>query len=305
MRMNRKILRGRGRWVIASSLAIVLLAGGVAFAVGTIPGEDGVIHGCYNNSKGTLRVIDATTDSCNDRETAISWNQQGVPGADGTDGADGTNGIPVSQTCPEGDYVSGIGSDGSLTCTPLPGAGPSDPDNDSAPQLVVSLMTGNNGRTMPGQWTVASGFIQFFNPLQVQAVDASGTPVADFSGTVALNSSCPLATEGGASHTYTGADAGSFTFSIGLGDNAGFGATMGVYPSDISNPGVVCTVTATDTTGQAIDGSQDLRAAGEFCDGVDNNANGNADEAFPEKGSYSPDQREYVCSTDGMSLTTI
>lgn len=92
MRMNRKVLRRRGRWVIASSLATVVLAGSLAWAVGTIPGTDGVIHGCYNNSKGALRVIDPTTDSCTDRERSIFWNQTGPPGPAGSPGPQGSPG---------------------------------------------------------------------------------------------------------------------------------------------------------------------------------------------------------------------
>ena len=92
--MPRIALHKHARLLIGSSLAIVLLAGGVAFAVGTIPGEDGVIHGCYNNRTGVLRVIDPTAKSCTDKENSLFWNQQGVPGSDGADGTNGTNGVP-------------------------------------------------------------------------------------------------------------------------------------------------------------------------------------------------------------------
>lgn len=74
----------------------LILAGGVAHA--TIPAADGTVDGCYHNTGGTLRVVDATVSQCRSSETAISWNQvgpqgpQGVKGEDGKDGADGPKG---------------------------------------------------------------------------------------------------------------------------------------------------------------------------------------------------------------------
>lgn len=91
--MSLIALRKYARLLIGSSLAIVLLAGGVAFAVGTIPGQDGVIHACFKSSTGDLRVIDPTRASCNPSESPIFWNQEGVPGQDGADGTNGTDGI--------------------------------------------------------------------------------------------------------------------------------------------------------------------------------------------------------------------
>lgn len=152
--MPRITLRKHARLLIGSSLAIVLLAGGVAFAVGTIPGSDGVIHGCYNNRTGALRVIDPASTSCADKESPIFWNQEGAPGDDGTDG---TNGIPVSQTCPEGDYVSGIAADGSLTCTSLPGGGTSDPDTDGDGYPASTDCNDTDAAINPGATEVDNG----------------------------------------------------------------------------------------------------------------------------------------------------
>ena len=59
--MNRKVLRRHASWATASSIAIVVVAGGLAWATGVIPGADGVIHGCYNTTNGNLRVIDPAT----------------------------------------------------------------------------------------------------------------------------------------------------------------------------------------------------------------------------------------------------
>jgi hypothetical protein len=98
--MIPKALRKHVRWVIASGLATVLLLSGVAFALGTIPGADGVIHGCYNNRTGVLRVIDPG-GSCGDRESALFWNQKGAPGAEGPEGPSGPEG-PLGPEGPPG-----------------------------------------------------------------------------------------------------------------------------------------------------------------------------------------------------------
>jgi hypothetical protein len=70
--------------MVVALLALVIAIGGVAVA--SIPGPGGVIKGCYNNTTGTLRVIDSAA-ACDTRvETALSWNQTGPKGAQGAPG---------------------------------------------------------------------------------------------------------------------------------------------------------------------------------------------------------------------------
>lgn len=73
--------RGRRRrrlLVVCGAVAAVALAGGaVAMAVIPDPGS-GVIHGCYDDSTGALRVIDPSTSSCSGTETALDWNARGL-----------------------------------------------------------------------------------------------------------------------------------------------------------------------------------------------------------------------------------
>jgi hypothetical protein len=75
----------------AGALFAVAIAGGVAWA--SIPGNGGVIQGCYD-SGGNVKVVPALP--CPRGYTAFAWNQQGLKGADGAsgkDGANGTNGV--------------------------------------------------------------------------------------------------------------------------------------------------------------------------------------------------------------------
>jgi hypothetical protein len=85
------LTRGQARWAALGVIVAALSAGGIAYA--SIPGSDGVIHGCYKTVGGSLRVID--TDSggaCNASETPLSWNQTGQRGPTGPQGVQGLPG---------------------------------------------------------------------------------------------------------------------------------------------------------------------------------------------------------------------
>jgi len=76
-------------------VAALAAVGGVAYS--SIPDAQGVIHGCYDNSSGALRVIDtAGSDVCRGGETALDWNQQGQPGPTGHTGLPGPPGVALT-----------------------------------------------------------------------------------------------------------------------------------------------------------------------------------------------------------------
>lgn len=74
----------------------IFVLGGVAVA--TIPDGQGVIHGCYKNNSGVVRIIDDSVDTCTSQETAITWSQTGPAGQDGTNGIDGQDGSDATAT---------------------------------------------------------------------------------------------------------------------------------------------------------------------------------------------------------------
>jgi hypothetical protein len=82
------IIRSTKFWLLGA----VVAAGLAGTAYATIPGGDGLIHGCYAKSGGTLRVIDASVTNCKSGETALNWNQQGQPGPQGPQGEPGPPG---------------------------------------------------------------------------------------------------------------------------------------------------------------------------------------------------------------------
>jgi hypothetical protein len=69
----------------------LLAAGGIAYA--TIPDASGVIHGCYNKTQGSLRVIDTDkAQTCTNGEAPLNWSQTGPQGVQGPQGIQGPQG---------------------------------------------------------------------------------------------------------------------------------------------------------------------------------------------------------------------
>ena len=108
----------QGRLTRRSSVTVLALTGALA-AVGVgyaaIPGGGGVIHGCYADLTGQLRVIDAEAGAkCAKRETALSFNQQGPKGDTGPRGLQGEPGqdgvAEFPDTLPSGKTLRGAWS---------------------------------------------------------------------------------------------------------------------------------------------------------------------------------------------------
>jgi hypothetical protein len=112
-----RIIRSTKFWLLAA----VVTAGLAGTAYATIPGGDGVIHGCYAKSGGTLRVIDASVTNCKSGESALNWSQQGVPGPQGPQGEKGEPG-EQGPPGPAGGVDSFGASQGSNTPSLTPGA---------------------------------------------------------------------------------------------------------------------------------------------------------------------------------------
>jgi hypothetical protein len=99
---------------ILIAVAVGLAAGGIAYA--SIPGPDGVIHGCYAKINGQLRVIDSSLGgACTSSEKPLNGNQIGPTGPRGPSDAylasDGGKAISVQGTTlvslslPAGNYT--------------------------------------------------------------------------------------------------------------------------------------------------------------------------------------------------------
>jgi len=82
-------------------VAVALVLGGT-YAYASIPDSGGVIHGCFNNTNGQLRVFDPAATKpgpCSQTESALDWNQigpQGPQGIQGPQGPQGPKGDPAT-----------------------------------------------------------------------------------------------------------------------------------------------------------------------------------------------------------------
>ena len=120
--MKARLMRKSGI-AIAATAVVTAATGIVAYA--TIPDGNGVIHGCYSKSTGTIRVIDDSVTNCSSKETSLNWNVQGQQGPQGATGPQGLQG-PQGASGPQG-------SQG------VPGpAGPTGPSGTSHGYLATS-----------------------------------------------------------------------------------------------------------------------------------------------------------------------
>jgi hypothetical protein len=95
-----------------AALLAVTAAAGAAWSTD----DSTVIHGCVS-ARGNLRVVTAA-DQCTDRETALTWNQQGPQGPAGADGANGVDGTATfaGWGCGPGLFVTGFTLAGKPRC---------------------------------------------------------------------------------------------------------------------------------------------------------------------------------------------
>jgi hypothetical protein len=127
-------------------LAAVLLMGvGAVVAYASIPGPDGVIHGCRKNSDGSLRVIDSAA-SCPSGWTALNWSQTGPQGPAGVPGISGYEVVSASATPVEGAPGLWVAGPANATCptgkVPLGGGATT---GDDEVNLSESSPNGNGG----------------------------------------------------------------------------------------------------------------------------------------------------------------
>jgi len=144
-----KALTGRsGRAVLL--LVVGALAGAAAAAIAAVPGDDGVIHACYEVQRdGTtpvvgaanVRIIDPSAgQTCNPvgaagpPEHALDWNVAGPPGPEGAAGSPGAQGAtgspgaagaqgasgPAGTTVSIGGQSFTLGDGKTLTASPSP-----------------------------------------------------------------------------------------------------------------------------------------------------------------------------------------
>ena len=153
--------------VLAITAALVLGTGAVtaAYAASTTAGE---IRGCYNvNNGGQLRVL-APGQTCDlKKETAISWNTQGIQGEAGPQGIPGLDGAPGAQG-PQGEK----GDTGDTGATGAQG------EKGDTGATGATGATGPVGPAGPQGATGATGATGAAASTSVSVVTATGTTVS-------------------------------------------------------------------------------------------------------------------------------
>lgn len=139
-------------------------------------------------------------------------------------------------------------------------------DPDAPDHLVASIPDQCSNCTVGG-----SGDTRIFPtvafPLTVTANDRSGGVAESYTGTVSVTSSdCSISVTGGNSYTFTAGDGGTHTFSVE------------VSPAWQTGP---CTIAVNDTSADVTGATLTPYAAGELCDGLDDNGNNVVDELYP------------------------
>ena len=139
--------------IVSAVVSALVLAGGVAYA--SIPGPDGVIHGCYKNTDGSARIIDSAA-SCPNGYTAINWSQGPITTTRVVrHPAGGPVWIPETVTCPGGRRAinGGVLQSQAVGWTgpdPNPGFVRDDPGSEPSggdPSVTLSLPRPVNGDT--------------------------------------------------------------------------------------------------------------------------------------------------------------
>ncbi len=134
----------------------VAVLGGAAIAYASIPGPDGVIHGCYKTSnpgQGALIAIDSAA-SCPSGTAALNWNQAGPQGPAGISGYQvetcDLSGSGSTSLCNDTTNISGGQLSGTLSCpsgkTAISASyGPSIPAGGSGVFGGASPLSGGSG----------------------------------------------------------------------------------------------------------------------------------------------------------------
>jgi hypothetical protein len=147
-RIGERMLNAvRSRLTYANTMATVavfLALGGGAYALSGIPDGGGVYHGCVASS-GALRVVSKASSCLKARtvtrgsrrvripaESAITWNQQGRPGANGVNGDPGPQGLQGP---------GGTGPAGSPAASMLTGSFPEDGNAFASPSGTTAAPT--------------------------------------------------------------------------------------------------------------------------------------------------------------------
>ena len=160
---------------VVATLALALAMGGGAYAaVGSIPGPGGVIHGCYQQQGGSLRLV-RTGKKCSDNENAIAFNQQGRPGRQGAPGPIGpSDAYQASTNTPADPLTLTLAVPAGSYAVVAKAVGSSGPTTTSAPggaECILSPLGGASDEDFSVNSIPMNGVAAFANTIAVTFAD--------------------------------------------------------------------------------------------------------------------------------------
>jgi len=195
-----------------AALTVVAAAIAATAAFAAIPDGGGVIHGCYVQATGTLRVTDTQTNvpkACTSKETALDWNQQGPQGLQGTPGKDGAKGDPG----PSDGYITRppakiVGNGGTVASLYLPAGNyllsarfQGDSYFANTP-FGCSLMAGFSVDTVTGKTGASNEVTQPQTLMAAHTFDSAGYATVYCNGGLQIKNVVLTAVQVGALHAY-------------------------------------------------------------------------------------------------------
>ncbi|HYV14791.1 MAG TPA: type VI secretion system tube protein Hcp [Conexibacter sp.] len=178
-RAVQRVRRTRNAGLKFALPTAAVLGAGAAVAIGSIPGGNGTITGCYLTDVanapglryGQLRVIDTSQPAalpgggpnpqgaCLPDEQTITWNQRGPQGPQGVAGARGLQGAPLI-----GETTFGLKNDGGGTFLEIQGIKGESTDHKHKGEIVVESfsLVGGGGTSAHGSGGGAGKTISSF-----------------------------------------------------------------------------------------------------------------------------------------------
>jgi len=128
VRLSARVLR----YALVACLGLSIGGAGAMLSAALIPDEDGIFHGCYQRTSGSLRIVSGPSE-CHDTEVAIFWSQRGPAGATGPTGPTGATGLtgPTGATGATG-ATGPTGPSGPIG--PIGPTGPMGPQGPAGPE---------------------------------------------------------------------------------------------------------------------------------------------------------------------------
>jgi cysteine-rich repeat protein len=156
------VFRIRSSHLKAVVFGVLVLAGGFGVGSALASHDPTVIHACVSKSNGSLRVVNSASD-CRSNETTLEWSIESP--------------ISIPQTCPTGQFVTGIDANGQLMCAaPTTGGGAISVCGNGVVEGTEACDTGGESASCDDNCTIAMCGDGTLNTTAGEQCDTGGAP---------------------------------------------------------------------------------------------------------------------------------